>query len=136
MKTLFFKRLQPYFFVALLILFFSNCSDSTQRATGNFDTEKSELSAKIDSRIENLNNDLARLRERANEAGEDVRATFRVQLNELEEERQRLLSQKENVENATEMNWNETRIEIDQALEEIEKSIDQEVERIESEFKD
>jgi predicted DNA-binding transcriptional regulator len=59
-----------------------------------------------------------------------------VQLNELEEERQRLLSQKENVENATEMGWNETRNEINQALEEIEKSIDQEVERIESEFKD
>lgn len=124
---------------ANLILFFSllftiGCSDRIKSSSEDFEREKSELTSRIDSRIDSLNRDLESLREKANEAGENVTANFRVQLNELEEERQRLQAQKQQVENAVEEEWEQTKIKVRQALAEIDKNIDQEVETLENEY--
>lgn len=127
----FLKKQAQIIIFCLIACTMSYCTDSPQRVSGNFETDKNELSSRIDARIESLNNDLERLRENANDAGENVSSDFRVQLTELEAERERLQAQKEKVENATEEEWEETRNEISQNLEEIERTVDQEVDRLE-----
>ncbi|MDQ3395241.1 MAG: hypothetical protein M3512_14165 [Bacteroidota bacterium] len=136
MERKFFKNRKFFLALSLILVFFLDCTDRPQRIAGDYETEKTELSARIDSRLESLNNDLERIRESANEAGENIKADFRVKLSELEEERQRLQEQKQRVEIATVQEWEDSRNEVLISLEEIEKNIVQKVESLETELQE
>lgn len=136
MKLFLLSHKACYFIFGVLLFTSFSCTDRSHRTTDDFDSEKKDLAVTIDSQIENLNNNLEMLRDKANEAGENVSAEFRVQLSELEEERQRLQAHKETIENTPEEEWLELKNEVQQDLEVIEKNIDQEVERLNSLLQD